>query len=289
MIARPGSCQAVPLLDGGSMTCELITSTRNSRVQEARRLRLTKYRSVAGQVLVESTKHIRDALDAGGRLLRIFVSQRSAHDREAAELVDKAVACGAEVLTCSDQVVTFLSSVETDQGIVAVFRSPYADEADIVDRVAQGSMAFLLDRLQDPGNVGAIMRTAGACGASGVIVSRGTADPLNDKVVRSSASALFSVGVARASSLPELIRSLKFAGVNVVATDPRSDRLYFDACLTGPLALIVGNEGDGVSEELLRLSDITVCIPMPGRAESLNAAVAASIVAYEAVRQRMRP
>jgi TrmH family RNA methyltransferase len=149
-------------------------------------------------------------------------------------------------------------------------------------------VGFLLDRLQDPGNLGAIVRTASACGACGVVVSPGTVDPLNDKVVRSSASALFSVGVARVASLAELVLDMKYAGVRVVALDSRCDRSHFDECLTGPLGLLVGNEGDGVSDELLHLSDAIVSIPMPGRAESLNAAVAVSIVAYEAVRQRMR-
>lgn len=155
--------------------------------------------------------------------------------------------------------------------------------------MASGAMGIVLDRLQDPGNLGTVLRTASACGACGVIVSEGTVDPLNDKVVRSSAAALFSVGVTRVRQLADLIGQLKDVGIKVVALDARGRDVYFDIPLTGPLALIVGNEGDGVSEELLSMSDLTVSIPMPGRAESLNAAVAASIVAYEAVRQRMRP
>jgi len=266
----------------------LITSTHNSRVQEARRLKLAKHRNELCRVLVEGTKHISDAIGAGGRLLRLFVSADSASARTVSELIEAAAAQRAEVLLCSDRVVASLSSVETCQGVVAVFAAPYTDVGEVSERMAQGSMGFLLDRLQDPGNLGAIVRTASACGACGVVVSQGTVDPLNDKVVRSSASALFSVQVARTASLADLIRDLKSAGIRVIALEAGSDRPYFDECLTGPLALLVGNEGDGVADELLRLSDAVVSIPMPGRAESLNAAVAVSIVAYEAVRQRMR-
>jgi TrmH family RNA methyltransferase len=266
----------------------LITSTHNSKVQEARRLKLAKHRTEARQVLVEGTKHISDAIDGGGRLLRLFVSADAAGVRSISDLVETATARRAEVLLCSDRVVASLSSVETCQGVVALFAAPYTDVAEVVEHMAQGSVGFLLDRLQDPGNLGAIVRTASACGACGVVVSPGTVDPLNDKVVRSSASALFSVGVARVASLAELVLDLKSAGVRVVALDSRCDRSHFDECLTGPLGLLVGNEGDGVSDELLHLSDAIVSIPMPGRAESLNAAVAVSIVAYEAVRQRMR-
>lgn len=266
----------------------MITSTHNSKVQEARRLKLPRHRNEACQVLVEGMKHISDAIGAGGQLLRLFVSADSASTRSVSELIGTAGAQRAEVLVCSDRVVASLSSVETCQGVVAVFAAPYTDVADVAGRMAEGSMGFLLDRLQDPGNLGAIVRTASACGACGVVISPGTVDPLNDKVIRSSASALFSVGVARAASLADLIRDLRSAGVRVVALEAGSDRPHFDECLAGPLALLVGNEGDGIADELLCLSDVVVSIPMPGRAESLNAAVAMSIVAYEAVRQRMR-
>ena len=266
----------------------VITSTRNSRVQEARRLRLAKHRNEAHRVLVEGTKHICDAIDAGGRLLRLFVSADSAGTRTVSELIERAAGQNTEVLLCSNRVAASLSSVQTNQGVIAVFSAPYADAAEVAEQMAQGSIGFLLDRLQDPGNLGAIVRTASACGACGVVVSSGTVDPLNDKVIRSSASALFSVGVARVACLADYIRGLRSAGVRVVAMEAHRGRAYFDECLTGPLALLAGNEGAGIADELLCLSDAVVSIPMPGRAESLNAAVAVSIVAYEAVRQRMR-
>lgn len=250
---------------------------------------LAKYRQRTGRVLVEGLKHIRDAQDAGGRLVALFVSGRVVRDPVATGLMDVAASNGADVLVCSDEVVSSLSSVQANQGVVAVFLAPSIEPDAVVAMMASGAMGIVLDRLQDPGNLGTVLRTASACGACGVIVSEGTVDPLNDKVVRSSAAALFSVGVTRVRQLADLIGQLKDVGIKVVALDARGRDVYFDIPLTGPLALIVGNEGDGVSEELLSMSDLTVSIPMPGRAESLNAAVAASIVAYEAVRQRMRP
>jgi TrmH family RNA methyltransferase len=250
---------------------------------------LPKHRQRAGRVLVEGLKHIRDAQDAGGRIVALFVSSRVAQDPVVVGLMDVAASDGADVLVCTDGVVSSLSSVEAGQGVVAVFLAPTTGPETVIETMARGAMGIVLDRLQDPGNLGTVLRTASACGACGVILSEGTVDPLNDKVVRSSAAALFSVGVARVGRIGDLITQLKDARIKVVALDARGSHIYFDVPLTGPLALVVGNEGDGVSEEVLGLADLTVSIPMPGRAESLNAAVATSIVAYEAVRQRMRP
>lgn len=265
----------------------VVSSRNNIKVRDARRLKLAKFRQRTGLVLVEGVKHIRDAYSAGGRLVRLFVSEQLAGNPAVAEFI-RTVESGTDVVICTDAVVASISSVETCQGLVAVFKIPFSDAETVISRMTTGGVGFVLDRIQDPTNLGTMLRTASACGASGVIVSEGTVDPFNDKVVRSSASALFSVDIVRVTTLPALVDRLKSSGVKVVALNADSTQCYFDVDLTGPLALVVGNEGAGISQEVLQLADYVVSIPMPGQVESLNAAVAMSIVAYEAVRQRMR-
>lgn len=265
----------------------VVSSIHNSKVKSARRLRQSKYRKREGLVLVEGVKHVRDALSVGGKLLRLFVSSRVLEDPYVTDLVGSASSKGADIVVCTEAVISSMSLVQSGQGVVAVFEAPFVGASSLVDLMGAGGMGFVLDRLQDPGNLGAVMRTASACGA-GVIVSEGTVDPFNEKVVRSSASTLFSVKMARVASVPAFVEHLKSARIKVVALDACSDRYYFDADLTGPLALVVGNEGAGISQGVLRAADEIVSIPMHSSAESLNAAVAISIVAYEAVRQRMK-
>lgn len=266
----------------------VVSSTHNPKVKSARRLRLSKFRQREGLILVEGVKHIRDSHFAGGRLVSLFVSERALESPAVVELTHVSESSEADVVVCTDSVVSSISSVQASQGVVAVFEAPFADAESLLASMAAGRMGFVLDRLQDPSNLGAIMRTASACGACGVVVSEGTVDPFNDKAVRSSASTLFSTGLARVTSVPDFVQQLRLSHIRVVALDASGGRCHFDEDLTGPLALVVGNEGTGISHDVLQTVDSIVSIPMPGRAESLNAAVAISIVAYEAVRQRMR-
>lgn len=144
----------------------------------------------------------------------------------------------------------------------------------------------VLDELRDPGNVGTVIRTADASGADLVILSTGCADPYAPKVVRSSAGSLFHLPVVTGAPLPELLTALAAAGIRTAATSGRADADVYTAELPGRLAWILGNEAHGVSAETLGAADLTLRIPLAGRAESLNVAIAATVCLFETMRRR---
>lgn len=151
---------------------------------------------------------------------------------------------------------------------------------------ADGTPLYLvLDGLQDPGNVGTLIRTAEAVGATAVLISRNSADPYSPKVVRSTMGTIFRVPVRICEDLPGAIRDLQKNGVVVYGTHLSGEEFYA-ADLTGPIAFLIGNEGNGLTEEVAATADRLLRIPMEGQVESLNAAVSGSVVAYEAYRQR---
>ena len=144
---------------------------------------------------------------------------------------------------------------------------------------------LVLDGLQDPGNVGTLIRTAEAVGATAVLINRNSADPYSPKVVRSTMGTIFRVPVRICEDLPGAIRDLQKNGVVVYGTHLSGEEFYA-ADLTGPIAFLIGNEGNGLTEEVAATADRLLRIPMEGQVESLNAAVSGSVVAYEAYRQR---
>jgi TrmH family RNA methyltransferase len=174
-----------------------------------------------------------------------------------------------------------ISEVETPQGILAVVREQQFGMRDVLG----GLIVFCIE-VQDPGNLGTIIRTADAVAASGVILSRGTVDLYNSKVIRSTMGSLFHLPIVHVDDVPETIEYLKSKKIKIVATDIEAKKDYWEADLKKPSAILAGNEAAGLGDEIIKMSDETVKVPMPGKAESLNVAMCTSIVLYEALRQR---
>jgi len=174
-----------------------------------------------------------------------------------------------------------ISEVETPQGILAVVREQQFGLRDVL-----GGLVVFCIGVQDPGNLGTIIRTADAVAASGVILSRGTVDLYNAKVIRSTMGSLFHLPIVHVDDVPETIEYLKNKKIRIVATDIAAKKDYWEADLKSPSAILVGNEAAGLSGEIVKISDETVKVPMPGKAESLNVAMCTSIVLYEVLRQR---
>lgn len=181
------------------------------------------------------------------------------------------------------QIVKAISSAVTPQGMVAVATSPLASLSDIK---ASAGLALVLAGVGDPGNVGTLIRTAAAAGADAVILTEGSADPLNPKTARASASALFASTIVADVDLASTATSLKGLGYQLVGTDADTTSSIYDTDLTGPVALVLGNEAWGLSDEHQGFLDQSVSIPMPGAMESLNVATAGSVIVFEALRQR---
>ncbi|MGK0465958.1 TrmH family RNA methyltransferase, partial [Clostridium sp.] len=165
------------------------------------------------------------------------------------------------------------------QGIIAIVRNK------LVEIRYEDGFYVLADKIQDPGNMGTIIRTAHAAGALGVIITKGTVDIYNEKTLRATMGSIFKMPVIYDSDL-STVEKLRDDGFKLVTSSLECDKNFYDIHLKGKVIITVGNEGNGISEDVYAISDLKIKIPMPGGAESLNAAVAASIMIYEVVRQK---
>lgn len=185
----------------------------------------------------------------------------------------------------SESVFKKISDTVTPQGIVTVIKTVDASIDDMTGGV--NPLIVVLENLQDPGNLGTILRTAEGAGADGIVLSRDSVDIYNPKVIRSTMGSVFRMKFAYVDDLHEAIRSMKSKGISVYAAalDETSES-YDTKDYTKPSAILIGNEGNGLKEETIKAAGETVYIPMKGQVESLNASVAAAVIMYEAARQR---
>jgi RNA methyltransferase, TrmH family len=257
-----------------------IESKDNARLKELRKALNAPGRGVGALVGIEGPNLIEEALRAGLRVKTIFVAQG------AERLLDKLqVKRDVEVLQLPKKLLDQALATETPQSIAALVESPKWSWSHLLNQDQKKTLVIVLAGLQDPGNLGTILRSAEAFGATGVITLPGTVSAWNAKAVRASAGSVFRVPIL-AVGVDECFAELKKAGVKVFATTARGTKPSDLAVPHGPIALVIGNEGNGVPEEIVRKTDGTITIPFPGPVESLNAAVAASVLLYEASRQR---
>jgi TrmH family RNA methyltransferase len=199
-------------------------------------------------------------------------------------IVDRLRRHGALVVEVSGSVLNALSPVNSPTGVVASARIPSVASSHVLTPAP--ALVLAAAGLQDPGNAGAVIRSAAAAGATGVVFDELSADPWGWKALRASMGSVFHLPVVRSRALGALIKDWKASGVGIVATAPRDGVSMYDVDLTRPTALLLGGEGAGLSPELTALATTRVTIPMHGGVESLNAAVAAAVIMYEAQRQR---
>ncbi len=250
----------------------VITSIHNEKVKLARSLLTRKGRWKHKLFLVEGIRIIRDAIGAGFKPVFVFYSEDFAQ-KEAIPL--EGIAC----YRVPDAIIEAVSSTVTPQGIVAVFPFP---ELPIPEN---WELAVVLDGVQNPENVGAVMRTAVAAGAAFLVTTTGSADPYNPKAVRAAMGAHFYIPIKPDVSWEELKGF--FRGKQILLADPRGPEPYFAVDWTLPSVLVVGGEARGAKDEARKLAHKLISIPMARPIESLNAAVAAGIILYEAFRQRL--
>jgi RNA methyltransferase, TrmH family len=261
----------------------MITSPTNERIKDLVRLRSRRHRDRTGRFLVEGYREIGRALEASVAIERLFTCPALFLGGNEPGLVDRARTSGAEIVEVAEAPFRKVSYRERPEGLLAE-AARFDTELTGID-FGQEALALVAQSIEKPGNLGTMLRTAAAAGASGVVVADPTTDPFNPNVVRASLGHLFTVPLAVAGT-PETIAHLRSKGITIVATTPDASDPHYDADLTGPIALVVGSEQYGLSDEWLDAADRRVVIPMPGPADSLNAATAAAIVLFEAVRQR---
>lgn len=257
-----------------------ITSRSNAGVKELRRLFRDAAPNQSGEIAVEGVHLVEEAIRSGLRISTVFFAESA---RERAHKLLPQLPKQTEVLLLPDDVFSSAVPTESPQGVAALLRLHQHSLADVLQ--PEPALLVLAAALQDPGNLGTIARAGEAFGATGLILTEHTVSPWNWKSVRASAGSLFRLPAAKAELAP-LIAELKSRRIVVLATSSHKGAPISEADLTRPLALIVGNEGGGVPKHVLAQADQVVTIPHSDKVESLNAAIAASVVLYEASRQR---
>jgi TrmH family RNA methyltransferase len=247
------------------------------------RLRERRHRDRQGRSLVEGRDEVALAIASGAAIETLFIEEGAASSRPNRALLSRLG--GTEVIEVTPAVFARLAYRENPDGWLAVIRNPYT----ALDRLDQetGAEALLLvvDGIEKPGNLGAMLRTADAAGATGVIVSGAGTDPWNPNAIRASKGAVFAVPLAVAPAA-EAIAWLRDRDIRIIAADPAAATTFTEAALVGPLAIVVGAEDEGLSPAWRQAADDTVSIPMRGHVNSLNVAASAALLLYEAVRQR---
>lgn len=263
----------------------MITSLHNKEIKEtAALLARKKERDRRGLFVVEGPKMFGEA--PMERIERVYLAQSAA-----AQMYEKYEdrLSGLSCETVSDEVFVKMSDTKTPQGILCLVRQQHYNIEEILRENKGKRMLFIiLEDIQDPGNLGTIFRTAEAAGADGVIMSSWTADIYNPKTIRSTMGSVYRVPFFHVDQMEEAVRRLQKAGVAVYAAHLGGTAAY-DACdYQKSTAFLIGNEAKGLREETAACADARITIPMAGKVESLNAAVASSILLFEAARQRRK-
>ena len=247
---------------------EKLTSLKNPKVQEWRSLKEKKAREEQKAFLVEGVRMVREALSSSFEVKALLLREDYHPEFD--------LPSDIPVYLLPVHVFQSVSDTKTPQGIAAVLSLKTLD--------ASGPHLIALDGVQDPGNVGTIVRTADAAGFDGVILSPDCADLYSPKVLRSTMGSIFRLGFAFPASLPDMLNTLKKVGYSVISSQLDGDPFYERKGISSPFVLIIGNEGNGISEAVKAVATHRFRLPMRGGAESLNAAVAAGIMMYDLTR-----
>ncbi len=257
-----------------------ITSRHNAIVK---RYRQVARREADDLILLDGVHLLTEAVRAGVPVACVVWSARARATADAKRLLGRLQAQGAETWEASEPVIGAISPVKSASGVVALAHRPAWTLARALERRPQLVVAAV--DVQDAGNVGAIVRSAEAGGATAAVFCGASADPFGWKALRGSMGSALRLPVVAAQA-SELLTQSRGAGVRVLATVPRGGTPMFDVDLTRPVALLLGGEGPGLPEDITRAADEKITIPMGGPVESLNVAVAAALLVYEASRQR---
>lgn len=282
---------------------ELITSVNNQRVKEVANLKQKKFRAESGTFFAEGLRAVNEALQYADVTDLFFVKTE---EGKMGEVIKHAEEKGVRLYQVDDKVMAKLSDTKTPQGVLAVIRMPTTrlqqlqpafvakkrrvgngnDTATALPDVDNNAPVVILDRIQDPGNLGTVIRTADAAGAMGIILLEGCVDAFSPKVVRASMGSLFHLPVVQEVSAEEALTWCYGHGYEPAATAMTGASNLYKTDLSRKMAFILGNEANGVSEELQAAAETRLFIPMAGLAESMNVAMAAGIILFEGLRQR---
>ncbi|NLK51555.1 MAG: RNA methyltransferase [Syntrophomonadaceae bacterium] len=280
---------------------EHLTSRQNPLIKYIRSLRQRKGRERESRFVIEGVRLLEEALRATGRpegwfcLETVLFSPDLSHHPRGQKLIAELAEREVKMYTAANELFPYLADTINPQGIIGIVQRTnflpgrvFTPEVEVFNRFSESltkPLILVLDRLQDPGNLGTLLRTAEATGVSEIWLTPGTVDPFSSKVIRASMGSIFRVPL-RTEVEPSLISNLGQAGVRLVATSVDKGQPYYQSDFCGPTAILLGNEGSGLSSFLTQKSQEIITIPLGGEVESLNVAVAGAILLFEARRQR---
>ena len=257
-----------------------ISSKDNEIVKNVRKLKEKKYRDLENAYIVEGIKMVKEAIEEKAVIRQIIICD----DCEKSDSIPKELMYEIAKYDClyvTSKIFKYISEVQTPQGVLAVVEKNNRDE----DVNYNEDIIVALDDIQDPGNLGTILRTVDSVGLTQILVSKGTADPYNPKVVRSSMGAIYRVKVIECEDLLETLKEVKRNKFKILVSSLKESNSIYNVKYNKKV-LVIGNEANGVEERIMNIADEKIKIPMLGKTESLNAAVATGIILYEYVRQK---
>lgn len=261
---------------------QVISSKDNETIKNIRKLKDKKQRDEANCFIIEGLKLIEEAIQERANIKTIVICEECVKNNEIEQKLLYEIA-KYECVYVTEKIFNTLTEVTNPQGMLAVIQNDNKNQ----EINFKEEMVIILDGIQDPGNLGTILRTIDSIGLTQVIVSKNTVDVYNPKVVRSTMGAIFRVNIIKEDDLREVVKQIKRNKIKVIATALKNSSSIYDIKLKN-VAIIIGNEANGISKELIELADIKAKIPMIGKTESLNASVATGIILYEYVRQSLR-
>lgn len=260
---------------------QTITSKDNELIKHIRKLKDKKYRDESNEYVVEGVKLVEEAVKENAKIKQIIVCEDTTRTYEIPTHIMLEIA-KYECISVSDKIFNIITQVTNPQGIMAIIEKNAQDTQ--IDYTQDIIVA--LDDVQDPGNLGTILRTVDSIGLNQIIVSKGTADAFNSKVVRSTMGAIFRIKIIEVEDLAQAIKEMRKHHFKLMVTSLQTENSIYDIDFNKKI-IVIGNEANGVSKEIQDMADEKAKIPMLGRTESLNASVAAGVVMYEYVRQKL--
>ena len=260
---------------------QVISSKDNELVKHIKKLKDKKYRDECNEYIVEGVKLIEEAVKERAKIKKIIICEDTTRTYDIPTNIMLEIA-KYECIYVTDKIFSLITQVTNPQGIMAIIEKNAGNqEIDFSQDII-----VVLDDVQDPGNLGTILRTIDSIGLNQIIVSKGTVDSFNSKVVRSTMGAIFRVKIIEAEDLKETIKAIKKHHFKLMVTSLQTENSIYDIDFKKKI-IVIGNESNGVSQEIQDIADEKAKIPMIVKTESLNASVAAGIVMYEYIRQKL--
>lgn len=262
---------------------QVISSKENEIIKNIKKLKEKKYRDLNNEYIIEGIKIIQEAIQENAKIKQIIICDDCEKNSNISQEMMYEIA-KYECIYVTNKIFTSLTDVKNPQGIMAIVEKNSSKEEEID---YNQDVIVALDDIQDPGNLGTILRTVDSIGINQILVSKGTADSYNPKVVRSTMGAIFRVKIIECEDLEKTLKEIKKHKFEILVTSLQTENSIYDIKYNKKV-IVIGNEANGVEEKIQNMADVKVKIPMLGKTESLNASVATGIILYEYVRQKIK-